>query len=49
MRADLIADVLLLVALALVVIGVALIFVPAAFIAGGVGLAGIAWRIGRNA
>lgn len=48
-RADLIADVLLILALLLVVVGVALIYVPAALIVAGCGVAALAIWMGRNA
>lgn len=43
---DWIADGLLVLSLVLVIIGVALIYVPAAFIVAGVGVAAMAVRIG---
>lgn len=49
MRVDLIADVLLVLALALIVTGVALFSIPAAFIVAGVGVAALAVWIGRGA
>lgn len=48
MRTAVVADVLLFVALALVVVGVALLSVPWAFIVAGVGVAAMAVWIGRG-
>lgn len=49
MRVDLIADVLLVLALVLIVAGVALFSLPAALIVAGVGFAAFAIWIGRGA
>lgn len=43
-----VADALLILALVLIVVGVALISIPAAFIVAGVGVAALAIWIGRN-
>lgn len=48
MRLDWIADALLVLAVVLIAIGAGLIYLPAAFITAGIGIAALALRMGWN-